>query len=179
MRRVAVHVRSPLPTLRALRDEARAAVESHDGDTGEAGNPAELARWAQLCRVLQQREGAVARAEAQERAVPKRTARGAERRRTIIAKVETRTREARSGTRVALTADAASAQRIAVCRGCDRPAQVRAQADVERLWREGWGSVRRTELAGWPRMWWCPACWVPPRIESRGGGALTEPGRGG
>ena len=76
MRRLASRVRSPLPTLRALRDEARAAVEAHDGDTGEAGNPADLARFSQLCRVLSQREGAVARAEAADSALEAAAASG-------------------------------------------------------------------------------------------------------
>jgi hypothetical protein len=164
----------------ALRAEANVAREAFDAWERE-GRSLEDPRYEELARAWERAEAGAQAAERREAVEPVRQ------KREVRARRVTATKEAQSGSRVVKAADAATLQRVACCRGregepCGRTAELRGEPG--RLWAAGWGSKRDTAAEGWPRLWWCPDCWDPPRLapgdpDAAHGYAISYPGPDG
>jgi hypothetical protein len=144
--------------LRARANEAREALDKFEGDPID--DPQDRARWDLLVKVVGLREAEARRAEEAEAKRP-HVKQQAEAERVKRARAEET-----SGTVLQTDATGAHVERLAACRGCGRCVELRG--DPERLRAEGWGSRRDTTKTGWPRLWWCPECWAPPRLELEG-----------
>ena len=129
--------------LRARADAARARLDAL------ASDPADVRRWRRAIERVAQTSRAWARFERRARA---------------RAGVRRLLRDRRAAARLALLLRDAEAcgRTVVYCRGCERPGDHTRGADALRL--AGWGGYRDTLAEGWPRLWWCPACWVPPRV---------------
>jgi hypothetical protein len=162
----------PLPRWRAkvleLRQRATDAHEALEGFSGDPERvPEDRALWDQLCRVANQTERAATEAERAAVEKPKRKEIEREKKLTREAK------DAKSGTRLETTKDAATLARVAQCVVCEATAVLRGADAADELRRLGWGARRDTSKPGWPRVWWCPECWQPPLLE--GPHAAWEP----
>lgn len=151
--RVPTRERSRALLLRAQADEAAAALEAFDGDTGPRACERDRMAWEQLVRVVVERHRAAERAEERERQRP-----GAKRREKVAAVVR-RTRAQRSGVVVELVNGGRDAYGFARCQ-CG--AAIRFGTDPAEIRALGWGSVYLTEAAPPRRQWLCPECWVRP-----------------
>ncbi len=155
--RTTTRERSRALKLRALADDAAAALEAWTGDTGPQAREADRRAWNQLVQLVHDRNAAAERAEQRERERPH------EKQREKSARVAKRIKLARSGTWVTTTNDRGDVQRHARCCLCE--VAILFSGEPDDLWWLGWRSAWvATGTPAARRRWYCAECWTSPTL---------------